>query len=305
MVRALKLENTPSGTYYNLSQGDFANASGNPPPPPPPPPDEDTIPPSVTVNSPSAGATVSGPSVWLRASASDNVRVAGVQWRLDGADLGAEIWVPPYDLEWNSTTVASGEHKITAVVRDNAGNRSGFGPVTVYVNNGSSVGKTFVERVWVEDSLPAGAEAFGERESWKWISAQKYSGNLGHRSPLMTGNHQHWFDSADAKMNVNAGDLLFTYVYLDPVSPPRQVMLQWSDGSWEHRAYWGQSLNNYGTEGTDSRRYVGPLPKTGGWVRLKVPAALVGLEGKAVQGMAFTLWGGRATWDRSGKLVKK
>jgi hypothetical protein len=36
-------------------------------------------------------------------------------------------------------------------------------------------------------------------------------------------------------------------------------------------------------------------------VRLEVPAALVGLEGRTLNGMAFTLFGGRATWDRAGK----
>jgi RHS repeat-associated protein len=36
-------------------------------------------------------------------------------------------------------------------------------------------------------------------------------------------------------------------------------------------------------------------------VRLEVPANLVGLEGRSLKGMAFTLYNGRATWDRTGK----
>jgi hypothetical protein len=46
---------------------------------------------------------------------------------------------------------------------------------------------------------------------------------------------------------------------------------------------------------------MGALPAAGGWVRLEVPASLVGLQGAAVDGMAFTLYGGRATWDHAGK----
>ena len=46
---------------------------------------------------------------------------------------------------------------------------------------------------------------------------------------------------------------------------------------------------------------MGPLPPPGRWVRLEVPAATVGLEGQIVAGMAFTLFDGMATWDRSGK----
>jgi hypothetical protein len=46
---------------------------------------------------------------------------------------------------------------------------------------------------------------------------------------------------------------------------------------------------------------MGSLPLTGQWVRLEVPAIQVGLEGKTLNGMAFTLYGGRATWDYAGK----
>jgi hypothetical protein len=45
---------------------------------------------------------------------------------------------------------------------------------------------------------------------------------------------------------------------------------------------------------------VGALPATGQWVKLAVPASAVGLEGKSVSGMGFTLYGGRATWDDIG-----
>src|SRR5205823_8606758 len=38
MVRAVKLETTPSGSYYNASQGIFWSAVGASPPPSPPPP---------------------------------------------------------------------------------------------------------------------------------------------------------------------------------------------------------------------------------------------------------------------------
>jgi RHS repeat-associated protein len=46
---------------------------------------------------------------------------------------------------------------------------------------------------------------------------------------------------------------------------------------------------------------MGPLPAAGSWVKLEVPASLVGLEGFTLHGMAFSMWGGRATWDRAGK----
>lgn len=160
------------------------------------------------------------------------------------------------------------------------------------------------EVVWVEDAAPPGSVLAGEGESWSWISSNPapYSGALAHASAARIGLHQHFFYGATDPLRVNSGDTLFTYIYLDPANPPTQVMLQWNDGSWEHRAYWGANQIGWGVDGTASRRYMGPLPATGSWVRLEVPASQVGLEERSVNGMAFTLFGGRAVWDRAGKL---
>ena len=48
---------------------------------------------------------------------------------------------------------------------------------------------------------------------------------------------------------------------------------------------------------------MGALPAAGQWVRLAVPAAQVGLEGRTLNGMAYTLYDGRATWDYAGKTA--
>src|SRR6266508_2126500 len=159
--------------------------------------------------------------------------------------------------------------------------------------------------VWVDDALPQGATPGSDGgDSWTWVSSNPipYSGTVSHQSAIAAGVHQHYFYGATQKLQVNAGDRLYAYVYLDPANTPSEVMLQWADGSgWEHRAYWGANNIGWGANGTASRRYMGPLPATGGWVRLEVPASAVGLEGKTVDGMAFTLCDGRATWDKAGK----
>jgi RHS repeat-associated protein len=120
-------------------------------------------------------------------------------------------------------------------------------------------------------------------------------------SNVTVGEHQHYFYGATQTLQVNAGDRLYAYVYLDPANLPSTVMLQWNDGTWEHRAYWGANNIPWGTDGADSKRYMGALPAAGGWVRLEVQASSVGLEGKTLNGMAFTLCGGRANWDNAGK----
>src|SRR5438270_831613 len=78
----------------------------------------------------SRSATVS-----VRAPATDNVGVIGVQFKLDGANLGGEITVAPYVTPWNTISASNGSHTLTAAARDTAGNQATSAAVTVVVNN--------------------------------------------------------------------------------------------------------------------------------------------------------------------------
>ena len=83
----------------------------------------DTTSPSVTMSAPADGSTVSGTTVTVSATASDNVGVVGVQFKLDGTtNVGAEDTTSPYSIVWNTTTVSNGSHTLSAVARDAAGN---------------------------------------------------------------------------------------------------------------------------------------------------------------------------------------
>ena len=159
--------------------------------------------------------------------------------------------------------------------------------------------------VWADDDLPAGAVGYAtDNDRWNWVSADPApaTGERAHQSENAAGFHFHFFAFASSPLEVQSGDTLFAHVYLDPASPPRQVMLTWlSADGWEHRAYWGENLIPEGVDGTASRHRAGELPPTGRWVRLEVPASAVGLEGQRVTGMGFNLYDGRATWDRAGK----
>jgi len=83
----------------------------------------DTTPPTVSITAPATGATVSG-TISVSANASDNVGVVGVQFQLDGANLGAEDTTSPYSVSWNTTTASNGAHTLSAIARDAAGNKS-------------------------------------------------------------------------------------------------------------------------------------------------------------------------------------
>jgi len=96
----------------------------------------DTTPPTVALTSPSGGSTVAGSAVSLSATASDDVAVAGVQFKLDSTtNIGSEITVAPYTTTWDSTAVSDGLHTIVAVARDNAGNYATSSLITVTVKN--------------------------------------------------------------------------------------------------------------------------------------------------------------------------
>jgi hypothetical protein len=157
------------------------------------------------------------------------------------------------------------------------------------------------DRAWVDDQLPAGAKQFADVDTWLWTAVPApFLGAVQHRSVRADGAHQHYFLGATQTMSVGADDVLFAYVLLDPDAPPDEVMLQWRTTEWLHRAYWGADRLPWGTPGTTERRSLGPLPPSGEWVRLEVPAQAVGLGGAEVNGMAFTLWGGAAAWDYAG-----
>ena len=98
----------------------------------------DTTAPIVSMTTPAPGSTVRG-SAAVSANASDNVGVAGVQFRLDGANLGTEDTAAPYAIAWNTTTVTNGSHTLTAIARDGAGNRTTSAATTVAVSNDTSL----------------------------------------------------------------------------------------------------------------------------------------------------------------------
>ncbi|HYC29472.1 MAG TPA: Ig-like domain-containing protein, partial [Chitinophagaceae bacterium] len=89
--------------------------------------------PVVSIATPAAG-NVQG-NVNVTAIANDNIGVAGVQFLLNGSNLGAEDITPPYEIAWNTTTVANGNYTLTARARDAAGNQTTSTGINVIVAN--------------------------------------------------------------------------------------------------------------------------------------------------------------------------
>ena len=99
----------------------------------------DTTPPTVSITAPGAGATVSGTTT-VTANAADNGSVAGVQFRVDGANVGAEDTTAPYSISWDTFASGNGPHTLSAVARDGAGNTTTSANVGVTVQNIAAAG---------------------------------------------------------------------------------------------------------------------------------------------------------------------
>ncbi len=97
-------------------------------------PPGDVEPPTVALTFPAPGSTLSGYAD-LVASASDDVGVAGVQFQVDGANLGAEALSAPFRLSLDTPLLPDGDHVFTAIARDQAGNHTTSLPVAAHVKN--------------------------------------------------------------------------------------------------------------------------------------------------------------------------
>jgi len=91
---------------------------------------------TVKITSPAPGATVAG-SIAVHANATPrSIRIRGVQFMLDGANLGVLDDVPPYWIVWDSRSVTDGPHTLTAVAVGLTDVNATSSPVAITVTNG-------------------------------------------------------------------------------------------------------------------------------------------------------------------------
>ncbi len=193
----------------------------------------DTTAPTVSMTVPSNGATVSGSSVTLTASASDDVAVAGVQFKLDtSTNIGAEDTGSPYTVSWNSTAVSDGSHTLSAVARDGNGNYATSSAVTVTVDNtgpiissiASSTAVTTATITWTTNEASDSRVDYGATSSYGTASTS--ASLVTSRSIVLSGLtastlYHFRVQSADAQGNVaTSSDQTFTTASAADTTPP-------------------------------------------------------------------------------------
>jgi hypothetical protein len=159
---------------------------------------------------------------------------------------------------------------------------------------------TTLENVWFEDGFPEGAQAASSGHPLTLVDTPVASGkkSLKRSGPAMA---QDYYQAGAQPLEVPANPKFFVHVYVDPVDPPEEVMIQFHTTGWSHRALWGADIIEFGAKNTTERFVAGPLPKAGEWAKLEIDGSSMGLTpGMKVVGYAFTVHGGTAYFDKMG-----
>ncbi|MBI3231684.1 MAG: fibronectin type III domain-containing protein [Candidatus Doudnabacteria bacterium] len=235
-----------------------------------PPPD--TTPPVVSVTSPLSGATVSG-TIPISANATDNVGVAGVQFKLDGANLSAEDATLPYGISWDTATASEGLHTLTAVARDAAGNSATSTPISVTVDNippditppiisniSSSANISDATITWTTDELADSQVEYGTTQTYGSSSVlvstftTMHSVNITNLSASATYHYR--VKSKDPSGNLAvSGDFMFNTQ--SPPPPPGPV------GYWKLDDASGTTTADSSGNGNNGSLTNGPVWTTG------------------------------------------
>src|SRR5438128_452749 len=96
----------------------------------------DRVPPTVSIASPTAGATVGG-LVTVSGVAADDVQVATVELKVDDGSYQPASGTSAWTLALDTTQYGDGSHTLTARATDSSGNEA-WASMTVTFSNGSS-----------------------------------------------------------------------------------------------------------------------------------------------------------------------
>src|SRR5207302_1336910 len=92
-----------------------------------------TASPNVNITSPTSGSTVLG-TITVSANATASGGVASVAFQADGKQIGSPVTASPYAVSLNTTQLSNGQHTLTVMATDLAGN-SGQASLAVTVSN--------------------------------------------------------------------------------------------------------------------------------------------------------------------------
>ncbi|HEX3740985.1 MAG TPA: galactose oxidase-like domain-containing protein [Terriglobales bacterium] len=119
-------DTAPKTDRYDLSLVEVLPNAGGPPP-------------TVNMTSPLPFGTVTGITTISATAASSGSPITGVQFQLDGENLGSQVASVPYSLVWDTTGVSSGAHTLSAIAYNSLGLSAISNTNTVTVDNSGNL----------------------------------------------------------------------------------------------------------------------------------------------------------------------
>ena len=135
-------------------------------------PSSDAQPPVANLTAPGHLASGLAGTLSLTATATDNVGVTGVEFQVDGVQIGSTDTSPPYSATVNSNLYASGQHVVRARARDAAGNLSAWASATVQFGGTRNQAAGFtLNESWITGLTSA--TAFAQAPDGRFFVAQQ------------------------------------------------------------------------------------------------------------------------------------
>ncbi len=203
----------------------------------------DTTPPSVSMTAPAAGG-VTG-TIAVSANATDNASVAGVQFQVDGANIGQQDTTAPYSINWNSATVTNGNHTLRAIASDTSGNSATSAGVVVNVSNAGAPSNLVLALGFNEGSGSSASDSSGMNNSGTilgatWAATGKYG------KALTFNGTSNWVTIPDApSLDLTTGMTFEAWVNPSAINGWRSLMMKESGSTPIPRGAWSE-LFTYG-----------------------------------------------------------
>ena len=152
------------------------------------------------------------------------------------------------------------------------------------------------ETVWLENDLPADAQAEGE---WIWNDEQAAGGERSHSHPAAKGMAFHAVTFAQP-IRLPTNGLITQEVWLDPKDPPQGIALKFKLATdQEAGVYWEGEKEVFTPDEYEELWYYGALPELGKWTKLEILVEDLGLEDQEIAGIRFITYDGHVLWDKT------
>jgi subtilisin family serine protease len=202
----------------------------------------DTVLPTTSITSPTAGQIVNG-NVVVQVNAQDNVGVTQVELYQDGQLIGTKTSAP-YTFNWNTDAVSEGSHTLSSRALDAAGNTGNSAPVTVTVKhdiispttsiasptNGQTVTGVVSVQVNAQDNVGVTkVELYQDNNLIGTKTTAPYTFNWD-TDAITNGSHTLVSKAYDASGNTGSSSPVTVTVNHDPV-PPTVALTAPADGA--------------------------------------------------------------------------